>query len=230
MTETPTAAPAPAAPASPAPTLADAVEAAGAPAPAETSASPAPAEVPPADWDGKVESLPPGAQSLIRQLRGESAERRTKLTTAEEQQTALLRAVAKAAGLDVPDEGGEAPPAAEVTATIEAAQQTAREARVELGVYRLATDPAAPVKADVGALLDSRTFQRAVSALDPDADDFAEKVQTAIASAVTANPKLAQVQAAGASGADFTGGTGGERTSRTPRSLDEAVAGAYGTG
>lgn len=219
----------PPAPSSTGSSIADAVTAQTAPAVVVAPTTPPAApEGAPAEWDGKVDSLPAGAQALIRDLRGENADRRTKLTTAETQQAELLRAVAKAAGIEVPGDA-PAPPPAEVTAQIERANSTAREARVELGVYRLATAPDAPVKVDVGALLDSRTFIKATSDLDPDADDFAEKVQAAIAAATTANPKLLTTQAVTRSGADFTGGTGGERTSRTPRSLDDAVAASYGT-
>ncbi len=59
-----------------------------------------------------------------------------------------------------------------------------RQARVELAVLRAAPE----LGADSEALLDSRSFLSAVSALDPGAPDFADQVKTAITDAAAANP------------------------------------------
>lgn len=67
-----------------------------------------------------------------------------------------------------------------------AAEGEARTAKVELAVHRAAS----AANADPSALLDSRSFAKAVEALDPSKDDFAAKVTEAITKAVEANPRL----------------------------------------
>lgn len=176
----------------------------------------------PGDWDGKVESLPEPVQKMIRDLRTENADRRTKLSTAEQAQQDAIRALAKAAGIELP--GEQAPDPAALTEQLTAAQQAQRQTAVELAVYRTA----AKHSGDADALLDSRSFLTAVAKLDPAADDFAAKVDAAIKTAVDSNPKLKAGRAPGASGADHAGGAGEERI-RTPRPLTDAVAGHYGT-
>lgn len=155
----------------------------------------------------RVEDLPDWAQRLIRQERSESASQRTARQQAEQaaQQQAdeRTRAILKAAGIDTGDSDEEDPAklAEAARAEREKAEADAREARVELAVYR-----AAPGKnADAAALLDSRTFLQSLKDLDP-TDSAA--VEAAVEKAVQDNPKLAVTQAATRSGADFTGGNG----------------------
>lgn len=209
-------------------------EPAGEPAPAGDPAPPAPAGDPsgqppaspePGQWDGKVESLHPDVQKMIRDLRQENGQRRTALTAAEQQQREVVRAFAKAAGIPLPDDQ-QAPDPAQLTQQLTAAQQAQRQTAVELAVYRTA----AKHTADADALLDSRSFLKAVENLDPAADDFAAQVDAAIKTAVDANPKLKAGRAPGASGADHTGGSGeAPRPFRTPTSMHDAVALSYGT-
>lgn len=161
---------------------------------------------------------------MIADLRRENGSARTnaKAQAADEARTALVQELGKALGL-VKD-GEQAPKPEELTAQVQAAQQAARAAQVELAVHRSASTH----KADPSALLDSRAFLAKVADLDPTADDFGEKVTAAIKQAVTDNPKLLAAQAAGASSVDHAGGSGEART-RTPKPLADAVAGHYGT-
>lgn len=163
-------------------------------------------------------------KGMIADLRRENGSARTnaKAQAADEARTALVQELGKALGL-VKD-GEQAPKPEELTAQVQAAQQAARAAQVELAVHRAASTH----KADPSALLDSRAFLAKVADLDPTADDFGEKVTAAIKQAVTDNPKLLAAQAAGASSVDHAGGSGEART-RTPKPLADAVAGHYGT-
>jgi len=190
------------------------------PAPAPTPA-PSPSPAPAAEWDGKVESLPEPVQKMIRDLRNESAERRTKLTAAEQAQQDAIRALAKAAGIELP--GEQAPDPQQLTQQLTATQQQARQAAVELAVYKAA----GAHQGDPLALLDSRAFLAKVADLDPTAEDFTTKVSDAIKGAVTDNPKLRSAPVAGASSADHAGGSGEQRV-RTPKPMAEAVASTLG--
>lgn len=177
-------------------------------------------------WDGKVESLPEPVQKMIRDLRKEAGDNRVGKTAAEEQQQKILKAVAKAAGLKVDDEE-DTPDAAKLTEQLTTTQQQARDAAVELAVFKAA----GPAGADPIGLTDSRTFMTKVGKLDPTADDFAAKVKAEIETATKDNPKLKAGRAPGASSVDHAGGTGDQtrRTSSKPLSIDQAVSGHYQT-
>lgn len=171
-------------------------------------------------WDD-----PAKAKAEIERLRRENASSRTnaKQAAADEARTEVAQVIGKALGLIKDgDDGGRAPDVEKLTRTATEAVADARAARVELAVYQRA----AGHKADPVALLDSRAFQTKVADLDPTSSDFATKVDDAIKDAVKNNPKLL-AQAAGASSVDHAGGTGEDRV-RTPKSLNDAVAGHYG--
>lgn len=176
------------------------------------------------EWDGKVESLPEPVQKMIRDLRTENGQRRTALTAAEQRQQDVVKAFAKAAGIELPGDD-EQPDPAKLTDQLTKTQQQARQAAVELAVFRTASKH----QGDPDALLDSRTFLAKVTDLDPTAEDFAAKVDTAIKDAVTSNPKLKTGQAPGASSADHGAGGSGEQQKRTPKTLEQAVGSHYGT-
>ncbi len=94
-----------------------------------------------------------------------------------------------------------------------------RRALVELAVHRASTK----VGADPDALLDSRSFLKAVRDLDPDDKDFSTVLTETIQTAVENNPKFKAAAQAGPparSGGEFTGGPGGRRTESEP-SIDE---------
>lgn len=143
-------------------------------------------------------------EAYVKTLRDEAAANRVKARDAEAGRQALLDAIAKATG-QTPANADPVKLAEQLTTE----QATARQARVELAVYRVAGQPG--VNANADALLDSRAVMAKLTDLDPTAADFTEKVTAAIKDAVTANPALAaagQAPAPQRSGGEFTGGTG----------------------
>lgn len=166
-----------------------------------------------------VADLPDWAQTLIKDTRAEAAASRTnaKATAAEEATTAVTEKIGRALGLI--KDGDTAPDAEALTAQVAEQQAEARAAKVELAVFKAAT----PTGADPQALLDSRSFLDSIKDIDP--TDTAA-ITAAITKATTDNPRLKATQAAARSGANFSGGTG-EGRSKTPKSLADAVSGAY---
>ena len=158
---------------------------AAAPAAGAAVPTPEPASTPEtADSEWSVETLPAGAQKMIRDLRAEAAGNRTKAT---EQATALETtrdAIAKALGL----KGEDDPVKAAQTAAEQrdAAQLEAKKTRIENAVLRMANKNGA----DPDSLTDSRSFMSALEALDSAAADFREQVDAAIKKAVESNPNL----------------------------------------
>lgn len=93
---------------------------------------------------------------------------------------------------------------------------------VELAVYGRAEKH----KAKAAALLDSRSFVKAIADLDPTAVGFGKALDDAIEKAVKANPAFA-IAPAGRSGGDLSGGTGEHGAKRTA-SLSGAISNHYG--
>ncbi len=155
------------------------------------------------EWDGKVESLPAGVQQMIADLRKENGNARTnaKQQAADEARQQLVTELGKALGL-VKD-GDEAPDPEQLTQQLTASQQAARDAAVQLAVYRAA----AAHQADPEALLDSRRFIESLADIDP-ADGQA--VNDAVKAAVDANTKLKVGRAPGASSVDHGAAGSGE--------------------
>lgn len=157
------------------------------PAPASGQEPPAPAE------PSNVEQLPPWAQKLIRDGRKEAADNRAKvkehadaLATLEAKSQQQLDGIAKALGLK-PEEATPEQIMAErdtARAASDASASRAREAAVELAVFRAA----AQSQVNGNALLDSRSFVATLTGLDPAAADFGQRVTDAITAAVEANP------------------------------------------
>jgi hypothetical protein len=140
----------------------------------------------------------PSTSPDVDALRAEVADWRTK---AESAQQDFVGKVAKALGINGP---GETPTVEQVTDQLTAAQKDARERAVDLAVYRTAGTSGA----DPDALLDSASFRRRVTDLDPTAANFAEKVTAAISAAVKDNPRLAATpSAAPRSGGQIIGGS-----------------------
>jgi hypothetical protein len=166
-------------------------------------------EAKPAEWDGKVESLPDGAQKLIRDLRKADGDERMAAKT--------LDAIQRALNPDA--KGDEKPTADQLTKALADRDADAKQAKAELAVYKAA----AKNGADAEALLDSRGFLAKLGDIDPTNEKALDK---AITDAVTANPKLAAVRAAATSGGDFTGGTGEKPAKAT--TIADAVAKRYG--
>jgi hypothetical protein len=182
---------------------------AGDPAPSGDPApqgDPKPAEDPkPTEWDGKVESLPTGAQKIINDLRKADGDERVAKKT--------LDAIQKALNPDA--KGGEKPDPEALTRSLTEQQAEAKQAKTELAVYKAAGKHGA----DADALLDSRGFLAKLGDIDPSDTKAIEK---AIQDAVKDNPKLKAARAAGTSGGDFTGGTG-EQPAK-PTTLEDAIA------
>ena len=162
------------------------------------------------EWDGKIESLPADAQKVIADLRKEAGDERIAAKT--------LAAIQKALNPDA--KGNEKPDADALTKALADRDKDAKQAKTELAVYRLAGKNGA----DPDALLDSRGFLAKLADIDP--SDTA-KVTKAITDAVKDNPKLKAVLAAGASGADLSGGSG-EKRNRSNVTLDSALSTHYG--
>lgn len=102
------------------------------------------------------------------------------------EQQAILDNIAQALGLKKADEDPQKV-AEKLTAELTSTRDELRQARVELAVYKAASRHGG----DPDALLDSRSFLRAVAQLNPDDDGFADAIADAIKDAIKANPKLA---------------------------------------
>lgn len=127
-----------------------------------------------------VKSLPDWAQKLITDTRSEAAQHRTGKNEAEQKYQGTLDAIAKALGLKDDD-----PPDPDRLAQQVTSEQTrARDAQVQLAVYRRAGANGA----SGDALLDSASFLRTLTDVDPDND---AAVDAAIKAAVEKNPNLA---------------------------------------
>ena len=167
-----------------------------------------------------IASLPAWAQKQISDLRAENAKDRTnaKATAAEEAKNNLIQEIGKALGLVT--DGDQTPTAEQLTAQLASSTTAAADAQRELAVFKAA---ASVPGADASTLLDSRTVLTAIKDITP--DDTAA-LKAAIEKALTDNPRLKHAPAAGKSGGDLTGGTG-EHNSKTPKTLHDAISGAY---
>jgi len=200
--------PAPAVPGGAGPAAAAAPAAPPPPAiPAPPAAAPTAAPVPPAAGEQQPgDGLPDDPTALkaeIARLRRENGAERTnaKTAAATEARDAVLQEFGKALGFI--KEGDGALTTEQLTTEATAAKQEARQAAIELAVYRTASKH----QGDPDALLDSRTFLAKVAALDPKAEDFTTKVADAIKTAVDENSKLKAAQVARRSSVDTAGGT-----------------------
>jgi hypothetical protein len=187
--------------------MTEVAEAVIAPEPAAAADPPAPAPEPvvaPAFDPSDISTLPVQAQAYIKALRVENSTNRTKATAADTARQETMDAIAKALGL----KGDDDPAAAAKTAAEErdAAKTVAKNLAVENAILRMA----AKQGANPESLTDSRSFMRQLEAIDPAADDFAEKVEGAIKAALEGNPALkaqgAPVVAPARSGGPVGGG------------------------
>jgi hypothetical protein len=150
------------------------------PSTAVTTPDPAPTPTEPPKSDPWAN--PDTAKAEIERLRRENAKDRTnaKAQAAEEARKDLAQTIGKALG--IVEDGAEADPA-KLTESLTASQAEAKQARVELAIFRNAT----AAGGDPAALLDSSSFLKSLAAIDP-ADSAA--VTEAIKAAVEANPRL----------------------------------------
>ena len=209
----------------------------GQPAAASAPTPPAaPPAAPPADWDGKVDSLPQGVQDLIKNLRAENGASRVRAKDAAEQANAKMLA-----GLKAMQDAGLIPATIQLgndDDPVKVAQQAAEEQRVaadtaraevvlsraELIVWRASQE----LGVNAAAVNDSRAFAAAVQGLDPNADDFDQKVRAAATAAANANSSLkTSPGGTGRGGSPFNGGTGEGKKASEFGSLHDAVAATY---
>jgi hypothetical protein len=127
--------------------------------------------------------------STVRDARKEAANYRDRARSADEVRNEISTAVAQALGIQ-PD---TTPDPAALTAQLAEQQTAARQAQVELAVFRAATT----VGGDPAALLDSRSFLAQIANVDP---TDTEAITTRVQAAIAANPLLAGVPARRAPG------------------------------
>lgn len=129
-----------------------------------------------------VDNLPQWAQNLVRELRDEAGDSRTKKNAAEKRAEELMSGIAAALGV----KGDEKKDPEKLTADLAQSAERVRTLETELAVYKHA--PAAG--ADPLALLDSRSFVDTLAGLDPAASDYATRITDKIKTALEANPRL----------------------------------------
>lgn len=152
------------------------------PAAASTSPVPTPPATPAApEAAANPWADPAAAEAEIKRLRAENGAARTnaKAQAAEDARKEVTQSIAKALGL-VEDDATDP---AKLTASLTQSQADAKQARVELAVFR----NAATAGGDPAALLDSTSFLASLAAVDP-SDSAA--VTAAIQAAVAANSRL----------------------------------------
>lgn len=161
---------------------------------------------------------PKAAQAEIEKLRRENAASRTnaKATAAEEAKKELAQTIGRALGL-VEDEQIDP---TKLTESLTAAQSQAKQAQVELAVFRAAQG----AEADAAALLDSRTFLAKVADIDP-SDSAA--LTAAITEAIEQNPRLGKAIPT-TPGMKPNPAQG--RSASPPLGLDEQIAAARSAG
>lgn len=122
----------------------------------------------------------------IKDLRRENAKRRTDNNAAVQQaqqqaQQDVVQQIGKALGII--DDGETTPDAQQLTQQLTEQTQAAKQAQLELAVYKAASSHGA----DADALLDSRSFLEKVADLDPTNTD---ELNAAIKDVVENNPRL----------------------------------------
>ncbi|NEY32062.1 hypothetical protein GTU99_07620 [Streptomyces sp. PRKS01-65] len=178
--------------------------------------------------------------ATIKRLEKELAEARRdagKARTAAKQQAAddavkaLTQQLGKALGFvkddTPPDPAKLAEAIAQKDTALSEKEAALRAKDVELSVWARADK----LGARAGALLDSRSFLRTISDLDPSTKGFQTALDDAIKQAVKDNPTaFAAAQPAGKSGGDLSGGTGEDAArKRAPGGLAGAISGHYQT-
>lgn len=184
--------------------------------------------------DGKGDDLSATVKRLEKELadaRKDAGKARTdaKKQAADDAVAALTAKLGKALGLvkddSPPDPAKLAEAIAQKDTTIAERDTALRTKDVELAVWSRADK----LSAKAGSLLDSRSFLRAISALDPTAKGFTTALDQAIKDAVKDNPAFAATAPAGKSGGDLSGGTGEGTAKKRSTSLSGAVGSHYQT-
>ncbi|MGC5534230.1 hypothetical protein [Streptomyces sp. SR-10] len=181
-------------------------------------------------------------QKLVENLRGDVEAEKAKRTAAEQKakddQAAFMKKVATAFGIDTDEAKPPTPEElsaqlAEAQTRTKASDDRARQTQVELAVYKTAGKHGG----DPDALLDSRSFAKAIEKLDPSHDGFGDAVAKAVKAAVDSNSKLAakapqpkEPERTPAGGAPMDGAGNGkrqlgeaDRKRMTPEEIDKAT-------
>lgn len=133
------------------------------------------------------------AVSELSDARKEAASYRNGRNELRQEFENLKTEMAKALGVDT---GDNPPDPQQLQQTVADRDAKLQSKTVELAAYKSASKH----DADADALLDSRSFLDQASQLDPDADDFQEKLDAAIKASVEANPKLKAAPGGGQNG------------------------------
>jgi len=166
----------------------------------------------------------------LKEARGEAAKTRTtaKAQAADEAKKQFATEIGKLLGLveddSPPDPAKLAAAVAEKDGRIGDLEGALRAKDVELAVHLRSEKH----QAKASALLDSRSFLKAVADLDPASKSFAGALDSAIKDAVKDNPSLKAAPTAGRSGADLSDGAG-ETNKPRATSLSGAIGAHYGT-
>lgn len=210
----------PDAPAVPTPPVPTEPPAAAPTPPAPTPTAPAAPADPPAAEPTNPWADPATAEAEIKRLRAENGAARTnaKAQAAEEARKELAASIGKLLDPTATEPTDPAALAEQVTTS----QADAKQARVELAVFR----NAATAGGDPAALLDSSSFLASLAAVDP-SDSAA--VSAAIATAIATNPRLGA--AAGTPQAPAPNpAQGSTATAGQPSSFDAQIAEATKAG
>lgn len=159
----------------------------------------------------RVEDLPDWAQRIIRDTRTEAADHRTRRTAAEQALDAIRQAI------DPEATQGQAPDADALATQLATERAARRDQAAELVLYRAAGD----LGIDPVAVNDSRAFERALTELDPGAEDFADQVKAAAEQAAKDNPRLKS-----APSAPPAASSGGRMTNTGTPTVDQQIADA----
>lgn len=190
-----------------------------------------PAPAAPSQPQDPESSKQPGEQGLenasrddlvaqIRELRRENAKDRTsaKETAANEARNEVVQSIGKALGII--EDGGDAPDAEQLTQQLTEQTQAAKQAQLELSVYRAASKQGA----DADALLDSRSFLEKVTELDP---SKTADIETAIQDAVKTNPRLQTGQVPPKRSSNPMNGSTHEQLPQSPEELAAKIPRGY---
>lgn len=147
-----------------------------------------------------------GYDAEVKRLRRENAHRRIQNRELQENAAAAVEqgiadfssAFASQLGLDLDDYTADNMAAA-VQQQLQDRQDKANKAKRDLAIYRAA----GPAGADFDKLADSKTFTSAVDELDPESDDYADRVGQLVHKALDSNPEWKKPAQVKRSGGDF---------------------------
>lgn len=158
------------------------------------------------DEDADDEDDEGDTDAQVKRLRRENAHRRIQNRELQENAAAAVEqgiadfssAFASQLGLDLDDYTADNM-AATVQQQLQDRQDKANKAKRDLAIYRAA----GPAGADFDKLADSKTFTSAVDELDPESDDYADRVGQLVHKALDSNPEWKKPAQVKRSGGDF---------------------------